>query len=198
MDNITIMQTTGRAIKCTSTAQVLLFETDGATSMSAGVHHDYFLHIATLCVCACNQPDKVALTEPIMDNILRKHFKLWIDSTNILADIFSNDIFVDSESLIAGINDEVNLFVRTRAFDRAVECLEKKNVLIIIGNPGVGKTVTSKMLVLYYASKGYRVRYTTDGAYLSSLKKSLSQSADTKEIILDRLTASEDILFLRP
>lgn len=124
------------------------------------------------------------LTAPDNVDILRKHFKLWIDSTNILADIFSNDIFVDSESLIAGINDEVNLFVRTRAFDRAVECLEKKNVLIIIGNPGVGKTVTSKMLVLYYASKGYRVRYTTDGAYLSSLKKSLSQSADTKEIIL--------------
>ena len=124
------------------------------------------------------------LTAPDNIDILRKHFKLWIDSTNILTDILSSDIFVDSESLIAGINDEANLFVRTHAFNRAVECLEKKNVLIIIGNPGVGKTVTSKMLVLYYASKGYRVRYTTDGAYLSSLKKSLSQSSDTKEVIL--------------
>ena len=28
--------------------------------------------------------------------------------------------------------------------------------------PGTGKTVTTKMLAIYYASKGYRIRYTTN------------------------------------
>lgn len=40
------------------------------------------------------------------------------------------------------------------------------------------------MLVLNYASQGYRVRYTTDGSDLKSLKKSLSQSPKAKEVIL--------------
>ena len=74
--------------------------------------------------------------------------------------------------------------MKTSAYDQALECLKKNNVLIIIGAPGVGKTITSQMLVLYYAAQGYRVRYTTDGADLSGLKKALSQSKETKEVIL--------------
>lgn len=124
------------------------------------------------------------LEAPENNDILRKHFKLWLDSTNILTDVLANDIFVDSEALISGIEDEVKLFVKTRAFDEAIACLEKRKVLIIVGNPGVGKTVTSKMLVLNYAAQGYRVRYTSDGSDLNALKKSLSQSSKSKEVIL--------------
>lgn len=124
------------------------------------------------------------LESPDNVDILRKHFKLWLESTNILTDILSNDIFVDSEALLSGIEEETKLFVKTQAFEEALLCLEKRNVLIIVGNPGVGKTVTSKMLVLHYATHGYRVRYTTDGTDLNSLKKSLSQSPEAKEIIL--------------
>lgn len=124
------------------------------------------------------------LSNPDNSDILRKHFKLWLNSTNILSDILSNDIFIDSEMLLCGISEETSLFVRTEAFTKALHCLEKKNVLIIVGNPGVGKTVTSKMLVLHYAANGYRVRYTTDGANLNELKKALSQSPKSKEIVL--------------
>lgn len=117
-------------------------------------------------------------------DILHKHFKLWIESTNILTDIFTKDICIDSDILLSDINDSVGLFVKTSAYDDAISCLQKNNVLIIIGNPGVGKTMTSKMLVLSYASSGYRIRYTTDGTDLAALKKSLSQSPDVKEVIL--------------
>lgn len=124
------------------------------------------------------------LEAPENSDILRKHYKLWLDSTNILTDVLANDIFVDSEALMSGIEDEVKLFVKTQAFDEAIAYLEKRNVLIIVGNPGVGKTVTSKMLVLYYAAQGYRVRYTSDGSDLKALKRSLSQSTKSKEVIL--------------
>lgn len=124
------------------------------------------------------------LARPENTDILRKHFKLWLDSTNILTDMLSNEIFIDSETLIAGIEQEVKLFVKTNVFDKALDCLSKRNVLLIVGNPGVGKTVTSKMLVLHYAMQGYRVRYTTDSADLNALKKSLSSSGETKEIVL--------------
>lgn len=116
--------------------------------------------------------------------VLRKHFKLWLESTNILTNVLTNDIFLDCESLLCNIKDEEKLFVKTKAFDKAITSLCKNNVLIIVGDPGVGKTITSKMIVLYYATQNYRVRYTTDVSDLSSLKRALSASRDVKEVIL--------------
>ena len=124
------------------------------------------------------------LTQPENIDILRRHYKLWISSTNILQDIYSNDIFFDCEVLLSNIYLDERFFIQTVAYDRALECLSKNKTLFITGDPGVGKTVTSKMLVLYYAANGYRVRYTTDGADLSALKRALSQSREAKEIIL--------------
>lgn len=124
------------------------------------------------------------LTRPENIDIVRKHYKLWISSTNILQDIYSNDIFIDCEVLLSNIHLDEKFFVQTAAYDLALECLAKKKTLFITGDPGVGKTITSKMLVLYYATNGYRVRYTTDGADLSALKRALSQSKEVKEIIL--------------
>jgi len=117
-------------------------------------------------------------------DIVRNHYKLWILSTNILQDIYSNDIFIDCEVLLSNIHLDEKFFVQTVAYDRALECLAKKKTLFITGNPGVGKTITSKMIVLYYATNGYRVRYTTDGTDLSALKRALSQNKEVKEIIL--------------
>lgn len=117
-------------------------------------------------------------------DILHKHYKLWIESTNVLNDIYTKDITIDCDALIYDIKETEKLFVKTKAFDKALGCLEEDNILMIIGGPGVGKTITSKMLVLYYAAMGFKVRYTTDGTNLSSLKKALSISPLDKEIIL--------------
>lgn len=117
-------------------------------------------------------------------DILKKHFKLWLDSTGILTDLFNDDIFVDCEALLSDVDDLQKLFVRTSAFDRALKVLESNQPLCIIGDPGVGKSITSKMLVLHYAALGYRVRYTTDVSDLKSLKKSLRDDSATQEVIL--------------
>lgn len=74
--------------------------------------------------------------------------------------------------------------MQTQAFYKALHYLENNKTLFIVGNPGVGKTITSKMLVLYYAAIKYKVRYTTNTTDLQSLKKSISQSPNEKEIIL--------------
>lgn len=124
------------------------------------------------------------LSKPENADVLHKHFKLWIESTNILTDIFTNDICIDSDALLSDIKEDAKFFVKTNAFQYAIESLKICNALIIVGNPGVGKTITSKMLVLYYASQGYRVRFTTDGSNLSGLKKALSESPNVKEVIL--------------
>lgn len=117
-------------------------------------------------------------------DILKKHYKLWLDSTGILKEIHNDKIFVDCETFLYDVNELNKLFVRTSAFDRALKVLEDNHTLCIIGDPGIGKSITSKMLVLHYAADGYRVRYTTDVADLTTLKASLRDDSNAKEIIL--------------
>lgn len=117
-------------------------------------------------------------------DILKKHFKLWIDDVGILQEIHNDDIFVDCEAFLDDVDELHKLFVRTSAFDRAQKALERNRTLCIIGDPGVGKSITSKMLVLYFAAQGYRVRYTTDVADLTVLKASLRRDPNIKEVIL--------------
>lgn len=117
-------------------------------------------------------------------DILEKHFKLWLDDTGILEDIFGNELFVDCDVLLDDIERQQQFFVQTEAFDQALIALENRQILCIVGNPGVGKSITSNMLVLRYAALGYRVRYTSDVTDLSSLKRSISQDSSKKEIIL--------------
>jgi hypothetical protein len=124
------------------------------------------------------------LTDGANIDVLRKHYKLWIYSTNILQTIHNNDIFIDCEYLLSSIHREEKYFVQTSAYNHALKCLTKHKTLFLTGDPGVGKTVTSKMLILYYAAKDYRVRYTTDVTDLANLKRALTQDRNAKEVIL--------------
>jgi len=111
-----------------------------------------------------NKPDNV--------DILTKHLKLWMPSTNILHKMCTNDISIDSAVLFNNIKENEKLFVQTSAYDAALKCLEDGHTLFLVGNPGVGKTITSQMLILYYISNGYKLKCTTNGENLSDLKKS--------------------------
>ena len=124
------------------------------------------------------------LSKPENCGILEKHFKLWIESTGILQHLLDGNIFVDSEVLVADANEDLRLFVRTSAYDKAKKLLDDNKILFIVGDPGVGKSMTSKMLVLNYSANGYKVRVTSNTSDFSSLKRSLSRDPTVKEIIL--------------
>lgn len=115
--------------------------------------------------------------------VVNKHYKLWLSSSKVLDKIGQNDIFIDCESLISDINEEVRYFVKTNMFDKCLEILENERLIAIVGMPGVGKTTTSKMLILKYVEKGYIVRHSTNND-IANLKKSISSNPDVKEIIL--------------
>lgn len=61
--------------------------------------------------------------------------------------------------------------------------MEKEHMLMLLGDPGVGKTMLTKMLALTFAAEGYRIRYTTNGE-LSDLKRALSADRERKELIV--------------
>jgi hypothetical protein len=116
-------------------------------------------------------------------DILRKHYKLWLHSTGILSEIYNQNIFIDCEALLSNIDTEKNYFVQTNIYDTCFKRLMRDRIIFVTGAPGVGKTITSKMLLLECASQGYKVKYTTN-ANLTDVKRSLSTDRSAKEVIL--------------
>lgn len=123
------------------------------------------------------------LENPENIDIVRKHYKLWLESTNILSEILNQKIFVDCESLLYNIAERSREFVATNCYYECMEILDRERMLLLLGMPGTGKTVTTKMLALYYAAKGYRIRYTTNGD-IGDLKNALSTQKELPEIVL--------------
>lgn len=123
------------------------------------------------------------LCKPENMDVLRKHYKLWLESTEILNQINNRNIFIDCEVLLSDIEDQSKFFVETNYYYESLKILEKNHILMILGLPGVGKTVTTKMIALFYASQGYRIRFTTDGN-ITNLKKSISESEEEKELVI--------------
>lgn len=117
------------------------------------------------------------------EDIVKKHYKLWLSYSGILDKIKSEDVIIDSDSLKGKIEEHKDMYVMTRIFSEALNILDHHRALLLVGPPGIGKTITSEMIVLKYLSEGYSVKYTTDGENLSGLKKSLSDNHDKKEII---------------
>lgn len=76
--------------------------------------------------------------------------------------VFNQSIFIDCESLLYDIEEDSRRFVETSCYYECLDILEIERLLLLLGMPGTGKTVTTKMLAIYYASKGYRIRYTTN------------------------------------
>lgn len=115
-------------------------------------------------------------------DILRSQFKLWITADVVLKDFLNQDIFIDSEVLLADIDSEIKYFVQTDIFNKCIETLETERKILLYGDPGVGKTLNSKMLLLSFVKQGYRVRYSSNGE-IAELKKSVTSNRDAKEII---------------
>lgn len=123
------------------------------------------------------------LNKEINQDIVRKHYKLWLVSTNILSEINNQNIFIDSEELLYDIENESNFFVETSGYREALNVLMKYKLVILQGHPGVGKTIVSKMMLLNLASKGFKVRFSSDNS-IKDIKRALSIDRDIKEVIL--------------
>lgn len=88
-------------------------------------------------------------------SIERKHYKLWLASTNVLSTILHSDVFNRSKFTEEQIKEKVSLYVLNESFDIALKHLEKNKVIVLSGGPGVGKTTLADMLYLEYSAQGY-------------------------------------------
>lgn len=84
-----------------------------------------------------------------------RHFKLWIASTNVLFRMINNAIKGRSEYEIERIKKNTNRYVVTGNHNKAVKILDENNVLIISGEPGIGKTTLAENICLFFVANDY-------------------------------------------
>ncbi len=95
-------------------------------------------------------------------DIVKRHYKLWISSTAVMMRLLNNGIYGKSDDYLAKVRHKVKLFVTTNKFSEAQHLLSNKKLLLITGDPGVGKTMLAEMLSLAYVGKEYQFIYADD------------------------------------
>ncbi|MBN1435544.1 MAG: restriction endonuclease [Sedimentisphaerales bacterium] len=88
-------------------------------------------------------------------NIEERHFKLWITSKTIFSRIINNAIKGRSEFELERIEKNSFKYIQTSNHARSIKILREKHVLLISGEPGIGKTTLAENLCLFYASKDF-------------------------------------------
>lgn len=114
-------------------------------------------------------------------DIERKYYKLWLTSTNVLSLILHNGVNGRSEFVKDKILKKASLYVPTRNFDIAVDKLKENHFLIVSGEPGIGKTTISYLLICDLLANGYELIYVDD--HLKDAEDVLSTSADIKQVV---------------
>lgn len=105
-------------------------------------------------------------------NIEKTHFKLWFSSTEVISSILNNAIEGRTRSYLDRIKSKIPLYVLTKNLDDANEILEREKILLITGQPGIGKTTLAEVLLYEKAkqkSKIYLINKIKDAEDVISL-----------------------------
>lgn len=126
------------------------------------------------------------LTDDTNIDVLKKNHKLWLSSTIVL-DLYLNR-YSDaiSKVIIDDFEDETKYFVETKAYYDAVDIINSNGAILFVGDPGIGKTLTSKMLIRYLliSNKEYRLTSVSNND-LSKVIESMQQNDNPEIIFLD-------------
>lgn len=105
-------------------------------------------------------------------SIEKSHFKLWFSSTEIISSILNNAIEGRTRCYLDRIKSKIPLYVLTKNLDDANEILEREKILLITGQPGIGKTTLAEVLLYEKAkqkSKIYLINKIKDAEDVISL-----------------------------
>lgn len=94
------------------------------------------------------------LGEPKYNLTIQAHPKLWLPNLNIfknmLQQIMHKASYKESNDELRDALDMAKVFVPTRIYHKALQIWSKNNVIILSGEPGVGKTSMAYLLALAY------------------------------------------------
>lgn len=119
-------------------------------------------------------------------DVLKRNHKLWLSSSLVL-DLYLNR-YSDaiSKVVINEFEKETKYFVETKAYYNAIDIINSNGIILLVGDPGIGKTLTSKMLIRYLLINNKEFRLTTvSNNNLSKLIESMQQNDNPEIIFLD-------------
>ena len=88
-------------------------------------------------------------------DVVERNYKLWITSTSVLDILINNAIKGRSQFTIRDIEEKSFRYVVTENHNKGLKILEENNVIILTGEPGIGKTTLADNLAILYIAKGY-------------------------------------------
>lgn len=88
-------------------------------------------------------------------DVEKRHYKLWIASSNVLAYMLNKPIYDRSQFELSEILEASKIYVTTSNHNQAIEKLESTSVVIITGPAGIGKTTLAGQLILQYVADGF-------------------------------------------
>lgn len=126
--------------------------------------------------------------------ILRRNVKLWLTSSAVLELFNEKFVIFQADSIKNDVKSYSKFFVETEAFNNALVKLNEQKYLIITGMPGVGKTITSYMLVakMLVENPDISIKTTTIDC-LDELIKSLSK-LEKELIIIDDFLGKNNLI----
>jgi Restriction endonuclease len=89
--------------------------------------------------------------------IHQQHFKLWLHSVDVLSQLQNKPIFERTLFEMQEARRLAPRYVRTQNHVDATALLEQRKLLIICGEPGVGKTTLASQICLEYLANGCQV-----------------------------------------
>ncbi|MFT9479720.1 restriction endonuclease [Streptomyces sp. Mo3] len=87
----------------------------------------------------------------------RRHFKLWLTSTQAIAEMLRGGVFLRGESRIRRIQRNYLRFVHHDICTQAEAVLSSTGCVLLTGAPGAGKTAIAEYLLLQWWHRGYRI-----------------------------------------
>lgn len=90
-------------------------------------------------------------------DIIKSWYKLWAENSSTLELFQHPEIYSKEISLCERLNKLNKIFVETDDIKPAIDSLNEKHIVIITGEPGVGKTTLAEYLCQRYMKMGYSI-----------------------------------------
>ncbi|MFA6145119.1 MAG: restriction endonuclease [Sulfurimonas sp.] len=90
-------------------------------------------------------------------DIEKRYYKLWLSSSVVLDRLLNNAIESRSEFLLEDIKEKAKYYVVTDNHNKAMQKLEESHIIIIAGEPGIGKTTLAEHMVLRYVEQDFKL-----------------------------------------